>query len=761
MEAASRCLIEQRARPLWSSETRENPSMAVDRRASRLGVLALVGVILFSLLGARLWFLQTVKADELQASVSFAKTRTVRLAPERGRVFDAEGRVLADNDRVLTVAVDWQVLRRKTQRDVIFSRLSGWVDVPIQEMEDRYQSNVYSPFLPMPVKEDIDERTAIALLERVEDFPGIEIVTGWRRIYPYAPHAAHVVGYMGAITAEQLEDRLALGYLRNERVGQFGVERSMESVLHGTWGFKTVEVDVSNRPVRVVREVPPVNGFDVQLTIDLDLQVYAEQAIEATLKARRTQTAPNPIIVKPNGERERMEPRFPEEVFYKAPAASTVTLDYTTGDVLAMASYPGFDNRWFEAGLSSSKFGQIFPQSEDPDDSILVNRAIQGRYNLGSTFKPFTAFAALNTGLITSSELFTDTGSYKLHSVDQDRCSSGLVRCEYRNATCGNGRSCVYGDVDVEDALAVSSDAFFYRIGEDILDRNGGLPVLQEQLEQFSFGADTGIELPFEFDGTVPDKELKELYAAKNIISEDEGRGYFVGDNVQLAIGQGLLSATPLQLANSYAALANRGFVLQPSVIKAIWNPGVPDGESGFADLTRGTIFEDHSEPTLTRQIRMLSEVRDPIISGLTRVIYGEGVTSDFYHKTTGEHLFEDYPSGEQAIPLGGKTGTAQGRNNFPWNDSSVFTGFSTDDERPYVVTAYLEKAGFGSQAAAPVVKCTFLALAGLIETDPVLPSEPLNLNSTVAAPSQDLAKRTCWNSRNGSGVLTQVRDTE
>ena len=125
--------------------------MAIDRRATRLGVLALVGVLLFSLLGVRLWFLQTVKAEELQESVTFAKTRTVPIAPERGRIFDADMRILADNERVLTVAVDWQVLRRKSQRDEIFRRLSGWVDVPIEEMEERFASNVYSPFLQMPI----------------------------------------------------------------------------------------------------------------------------------------------------------------------------------------------------------------------------------------------------------------------------------------------------------------------------------------------------------------------------------------------------------------------------------------------------------------------------------------------------------------------------------------------------------------------------------------------------------------------------------
>ncbi len=736
--------------------------MAVDRRAARLGVLALVAVILFSLLGVRLWFLQTVKADELQESVTVSSTRTVRLAPERGRIFDADGRILADNERILTVAVDWQQLRRKSQRQEIFTRLSGWVQVPVEAMEERFQRNIDSPFLPFPIKDDVDEPTAIAILERIEDFPGVQVVDGWKRVYPYAPHASHVVGYMGAITAEQLDEKLDQGYLRNERIGQFGVERSFESILHGTWGKRVIEVDAANRPVRVIEEVPPINGFDVQLTIDLDLQQYAEQAIESTLKLRRTQTAPNPIVKKPDGTRGKMDPNQGDTVFFKAPAASSVVMDHSNGEVLAMASYPTFDNRWFEAGLSSAKFQQIFPVTDDPDKSILVNRAVQGRYNLGSTFKPFTAFAALNTGLISPGERYNDTGTYQLgpESVDQARCNAGLVKCEYKNATCGTGKPCVYGSVNVEDALAVSSDTFFYRIGELIMIRNNRGPVLQEQVELFGFGADTGIDLPFEFDGTVPDKELKREYAERGVISEDEGRGYYVGDNVQLAIGQGLLSATPLQLATGYAAIANRGFVFQPKIAKAIWNPGVPDGDPGFADFSRGEIFEDLSRPNLIRQISMNDDVRNPIVRGLERVVYGQGVTSDYYHKTTGEHLFLDY-RGDQTIPLAGKTGTAQGANNYPWNDSSVFTGFSTDDSRPYVVTAYLEKAGYGSQAAAPVVKCVFLALADPARMDPVSLSDPLDLDATVAAPSMELRDRSCQQSKFGDGVLTQERDTE
>ena len=280
-----------------------------------------------------------------------------------------------------------------------------------------------------------------------------------------------------------------------------------------------------------------------------------------------------------------MFPEFPSEVPFKAPAGAVVVMNHETGHVIALASYPTFDNRWFESDLSGGKFEEIFPSVDengdpiDPDESILVNRAIQGRYNLGSTFKPFTAYAALNTGLLSTNDYWTDPGTYRMDSVDKDLCNAGLVRCVYKNATCGNGRPCVYGTVDTETALAVSSDAFFYRVGELMMTENDYQPILQEQVRLFGFGADTGIDLPFEFDGTVPDEELKARYAELGVISEDEGSGYFTGDNVQLAIGQGLLSATPLQLAVGYSTIANRGFVMKPEIIKAVYKPGVPDAD--------------------------------------------------------------------------------------------------------------------------------------------------------------------------------------
>lgn len=734
--------------------------MAVDRRSVRLGVLASVAFILVGLLGVRLWFLQTVRADELQARVDRSRTRVIQLAPERGRIFDADGRILADNERILTLAVDWKYLQRSSERDALFTKIAEWVDTDVSEMEDRYVSGYYSPFLPLPLVEDIDEPTAIAILERVEQMPGVEILNEWKRVYPYAPHAAHVVGYMGAITAEQLEDFLVRGYLRNERVGQFGVERSLEDILHGQWGYQVLEVDASNRPVNIVEEVPPINGYDVQLTIDLDAQVYIEQALETALVSRRYQYAPNPLVRQPDGTYDLLDPTLPEQVPFKAPAGSAIIRRYDTGAVIAMASYPTFDNRWFEAELTGTKFKEIFPSTKpdgspiDPDESILVNRAIQGRYNLGSTFKPFTAYAALNTGLITPEDTYVDTGYYDIYSVNQDRCARGLIRCTFKNALCGTGAPCVYGEVDVEAALAVSSDAFFYKLGEDLLVQNNGEPVFQEQVEAFGFGADTGIELPFEYDGTVPDQELKRLYAERGVISEDEGRGFYVGDSIQMSIGQGLLSASPMQLNQGYSVLASGGLVIQPTLIGAIFEPGTPDGRPGYASVYEGTVHQLSEAPIITGDLEMDEELLTPIIKGLTRVVTtGAGTigTDIPYHSTTGEKLFFDYP--DDAIPLAGKTGTAQGQGNYPWNDSSAFTAFSLDDADPYVITAYLEKAGYGSQAAAPVVKCAFMMLSGSIRGAQVRVSEPLDESSTVAAEPQRLDDVRCFNRRGGATV--------
>jgi penicillin-binding protein 2 len=766
--------------------------MAVDRRAARMSVLGLVCVLLVSAIGTRLWFLQVVDSAAYQARVTAQKTRTVYLPPERGRVFDADGRVLADNDLILTVTIDRGVIRTQEARDILFERLSGALNVPAVDLHKRFDPcygvpatekcttrSVYDPLLPLPLKEDVNEETIAYLKERSEDYPGIDSLEQWRRVYPYAPLAAHVVGYMAAINEDNLDQYLRAGYKRNERVGQFGVEASMERQLHGVWGKKVYEIDAAGRIVRelIDQRVNPVAGNDIQLTIDLDVQQYAEQALEDKLKQRRfldpnsaDKPANNPIDpverkVNPNTTKRAYssskEYGTQEWIQFKAPAGAVVVENHTNGQIVAMASYPTFDNRWLSSGVSSEKLQQIFPskgpdgtpESLDPDQATLVNRAVQGRYNLGSTIKPFIAWAGLHSGVITPGYIYLDEGTHTLETIPRNECldQGGPAKCVFKNAYNSSTQGpTTYGPVNVTDALAVSSDAFFYRIGENfwdldeqanIRDENGFTAnTLKDDLERFGFGADTGVQLPYEWDGRIPDDRVKSQLVADGVLREGEEPPLVVGDSVLVAIGKGLMAATPLQIANAYSTLANGGQRMQPTIVKAILAPFTPDLGPAVADIAKGVVITSFDQPKVVDTLEM-DGVLEYIDTGLQRVIKGKGTTyRGTYHKTTGELLFKGWNN----VSLAGKTGTAQGAGNYPWNDSSVFGAYSKDADTPYTVVAYLEKSGYGSRAAAPVAKCVFEALADPSVPDPVVVSDQLDVNSTVAAAPKELRDDSC-----------------
>lgn len=714
---------------------------------SRLAILATVAMLLGSLLTVRLWFLQAIDAPGLEQRVQEVRTRTVKLTSERGRIFDIKGRIMADNERLLTITLDRAVIAGPLARQQMWNRLSGALGMSVQELEDRYVSKRYNQLQPVPLKEDVSEDLAIFLRERSEDYPGIDVVENWRREYPYAPMASHVLGFLGAIRKNETTYYKNLGYDPDARVGQFGVEQTYESVLRGKSGYVKYEVDSRGRILRLIERKEPIPGNDLQLSINLEIQQFTEQALQTELMVRRRTEAPTVLSFG------QPDPAYPEITYYKAPAGSTVVLNHETGEVVAMASYPNFDNRWFNAGITSEKFAELFPVTKDPDQSILVNRAISGRYNLGSAFKPFVAYAALNTGQLAGGTKYTlkDEGTYKLESIPKERCQLN-VKCVFKNAVCGNGAPCKYGRINVVTALAVSSDVFFYKIGEQIFTQRGNKPVLEDQVRLFGFGSPTEIDLPYEFIGTIPSKTLKQRLAASGAIAKDEGRGYYVGDNVQFSIGQGLLSATPLQLAVGYGALANGGKVMRPRVVHAILAPGTPNGKSGRVDLAKSIVLQSFAEPQIVRDIEAQPEILEPIVRGLTRVIEGPGVTSDIYHSTTGEKLFRSYPS--RSLPIAGKTGTAQGAGNLPWNDSSVFGSFSKDPKQPYSIVAYLEKSGYGSRAAAPVVKCVYTALAGKTTVAKAVPADPLDTASFAVASPQLLPNPLCL-----VGVGSSVRD--
>lgn len=767
--------------------------MAVDKRTARLGVLATVALLLLGLLGTRLWFLQGQQAEEYQAKVTSARTRTTYIAPARGRIFDVEGRVVADNQRFLTITVDWSVVRKTKNRLELFTRLSGPLKTPVDDLMRRYdpcykmpepctEGQLYDTLLPLPLKEDVDEATVNFLLERSEDYPGIDVAEQFRRVYPYAPIASHVIGFMGAITAETLDEYLDQGYKRNERVGQFGVELSMERELHGKWGKRVYEIDASGAIVRELtgERIEPVAGFDIQLTIDLDIQQYVEQTLETELRNRRQlvedlsygDSAPHNPLDRETSWSERVYKRtlpdgtkidYPEWVQHKAPAGSVVVENHQNGQILAMASYPSFDNRWMEAGISQAKYQQLFPSRNpdgskvDPDRAVLVNRAVQGNYNVGSSIKPFIAWSALHSGLINHTEKWTDEGFYNLFSIAPEDClqNGGVARCIFKNATNKRTlRPSSYGPLTVSEALAVSSDCYFYRIGEMFYVVPGtDHQLLQEDLMRFGFGSKSGIQLPYEWQGRLPSDEVKAELVNAGVLAKNEVARMVVGDAIQMAIGQGLMGMTPLQLANAYSVLGNGGFLLKPTIIKNIWEPLTPDRAPAWADLSKGTVHLSFERRVVIDQLEMpIDTVYGPIIEGLTRVIRGPGVYFNFLHETTGERLFRGFP-----VAIAGKTGTAQGAGNLPWNDSSVFGAFGVPDlgsdavpTVPYTVVAYLEKSGYGSKAAAPVVKCVFLALADQVKLDPVEISDPLDTSAFTPAPNRALRNAFCLGGSSG-----------
>jgi penicillin-binding protein 2 len=689
------------------------------------------------LLLSRVWFLQAVTQEETEQVIRAVQSRVVKLIPERGRIFDVNGRVIADNKRVLIAAIDRRIIAAPQDRLEMFERLSGPLNTPIERLYDRYEDKRYNQLTELPLAFDISEEQAAFILERIEDYPGVVIKEEWRRIYPYGALASHVVGFLGAIQKDSAAYYKSLGYDPNERVGLYGVELTYEVDLRGIPGFVRYEVDAVGRIKGVLERVESQPGRDLQLSIDLELQQFAEQALETQLLLRQRNEAPRMML--PGGI---PDPQYEEVNYYKAPAGSVVVLNHRTGEVVAMASYPRFDTRWFTANVDSDKFAQVFPQTDDPDRSILVNRAISGRYNLGSSFKPFVGYAALNSGQLPGGADYTfdDRGTYRLVSIPKDRCDQG-VKCVFRNAICrSTGAPCQYGKVNMESALAVSSDTFFYKIGEQILTERGYEPVLEREVRRFGFGSPTNIDLPFEFAGTIPNSAYKKYLASIGAIAEDAGRSYYVGDNVLFSIGQGLLSATPIQQVNAYAAIANGGTVFEPRVVRAVLSPGTRNRVSGLADLRTASVVRRVAQEADRRKIPMSPEVREPLIDGLRRVITGPGVDFDFYHKTTGENLFRNYTG----VPIAGKTGTAQGFQNLPWNDSSAFGAFSLDGRTPYSVFAYLEKSGYGAVAAAPVAKCIFLALSGKWRMDDVIPADPLDTASTVAAAPSKLRNPLC-----------------
>ncbi len=646
-----------------------------DSRMLRLSVMGVIGMALLTTLVVRLWYLQVVASEQFVAQAVGNVTRTVPEPAPRGRIFDVRGRELVGNRTVNVVTMDAFILRDQiggTQRQRLALELarqlsrSGALTKSLQLTEAMADPS-YGPFDLIPLAVGVSDAIKVFLAERNEEFPGVEVVQRTQRVYPYGDLAAHVLGYIDTVTAEELEAREnhPKRYSTVDEIGKSGVELAFEDILRGNPGWREIEVDNVGNVVRERGYRPPQPGTDVVLTIDADLQQFVEdELLRGLLEARERQD-------------ESVEERF---VTYPAPAGAVVVLDPRTGNILAMASYPDYDPRVFIGGISEDEFAAfLHPASHAP----LNNRAIQGVYSPGSTMKPITSYAALTTGLI---------GPNGFLGINQTTSDPGfhvltdcVGECEFENPDRAPN-----GDVDLRMAITVSSDVYFYKLAEQFAHRLGYVDdQIQQTARDFGLGQTTGIALPFEHAGIVPDAEIKRARHESNPEAFPDP-GWRTGDTINISIGQGDLGVTPLQLANSFTPFANGGKLYLPNIAVATIDP------------ISGEVVNEF-EPRESSRIYAPPHLLAPILDGM------QGTTSLRTNERLGtaSKAFDGFPHDQW--PVAGKTGTAEVLGKA---DSAVFVGFGPLPQPRYLVAVLLEEAGFGGEAAAPVVRRVLEAIA-------------------------------------------------
>ena len=617
----------------------------------RMSIIGVVVLALFSALFARLWYLQVAAADQFHAAATENAVHDIHVPAIRGRILDDQGRVLAENRVANVITVDRKL--DDATRAKVLRRLAPVVHQSVNKLEARLGDPRISPYTAVPVATGVDYATLAFIAEHKQDFPGVRAQAQPVRVYPNGSVGFHVLGYLGEANQQELSSKLTKEkYDLGDKLGKSGVELTYESDLRGTPGLARVEVDSAGQVLHRTEVRAPKPGHDVQLTMDLDVQRAAETALAQGMDAAKH--------AKDTGYKQGFRT-------LNAPAGAVIVLDASTGSIVALASAPSMDPNQFENGIPQSTWEWL----KDPANHLpLVDRAVSGLYAPGSTFKLVTAIAGLKAGLITQYSTINDTGKYA-YPTDPNFVFHGEG---------ANGR------VDLPHALTVSSDVYFYTIGGDLYykqrhqQQDGD--ALQKTAREFGFGSLTGVALPNEASGRVPDAAWKQK------IHEEKPKAFPYpdwqpGDNIQSAIGQGDLLVTPMQLATVYATFANGGTRFSPRLADAVYD-------------VRGHKVRDLPAIELGHV-----EIPNPeaLLAGFTGVVESS--------KGTAAGAFAGLPAGLAA----GKTGTAQvaGKENTSW-----FVGMTPAASPRYVVLAVVEEGGYGAQTAAPIVRAVIEQLNDL-----------------------------------------------
>jgi penicillin-binding protein 2 len=599
-------------------------------RRFRFRLIAAAGFVLFAfgLLVFRLVVLQVFKHDELAVQAENNRITIVPIVPNRGLIVDRNGVVLANNYSAYTLEITPSKLDRPL--DTVVDQLAEIVSIePRDRKRFRKLLEESKSFESLPIRTKLtDEEVARFTAQRFR-FAGVEIKARLFRHYPFGEMASHVLGYIGRINqkeAEALEDEpddVQANYQGTDYIGKLGVEQSYERELHGTTGFEEVETTAGGRAVRRLKASPPTPGNTVRLSIDIKLQQLVEQLY---------------------GERR----------------GALVAIDPKSGEILAFVSKPTFDPNLFVDGIDPENWKDLNESIDKP----LLNRALNGLYAPGSTFKPYMALAALETGKRKPGDAIRDPGFFWFgnHKFRDDKPEG-------------------HGYVDMYRSIVVSCDTYYYMLANDL-----GIDAIAEHMAPFGFGQITGIDINGESRGVLPSKEWK-----ARAFKRPEQKKWFPGDTVSLGIGQGYNSYTILQLANAMATLSANGQHYKPHLVKEVVDP--VDGKVQRIDA--------EPLPPVNVKPENVAIVKNAMVG-----VAKEGTSAAVFVNT-------GYVSG-------GKTGTAQVvgiKANEKYNaskleehlrDHALYIAFAPADDPKIVVALVVENAGFGADAAAPIARRVF-----------------------------------------------------
>ncbi len=607
-----------------------------ERRTFQLrAVLAfLLVLIAMSALVSRMYFLQIVEHDRYS---SISDKNRIQLKPEkptRGLIFDRSGVLIADNKPSYSVTVLKEEMGGDLQN--IVQRVGAIIDLSARDLE-RFNKRLKRrrrPYESVMLRSKLTPEEIAKLSVNYHRLPGVRVESDLIRIYPYGETLVHAMGYVGRINEKELNRVDERNYSATNYIGKLGIEKFYESELHGTVGMRKVETNARGRVIRVLEDIEPIPGRDLQLTIDLPLQQITEK-----------------LLV---NER-----------------ASVVAIDPRTGGILALVSTPGYDPNLFVTGISNKDYNAL---RESPD-LPLFNRAIRGGYPPGSTIKPITALAAIDSGSIPLDHTVFDPGWY---TIADDR-----YRRKYRD-----WKRTGHGKVDLNLALAQSCDVWFYDAAHKT-----GVDNISHYMDMFGFGKVTSLDLPEAIPALLPTKSWKK---------RKYKQAWYPGDSLNISIGQGYLVTTPLQLATSAMLLANRGVWRQPKLLQ------------GFREVDRqGRVVlkqpDMQGRKPIPADIKLNNpDLWEPVINGMVEVVNGK--------RGTARKIGKNSP-----YIIAGKTGTAQVvgiKQGERYNkhkilkkhrDHALFIAFAPVDDPKIAIAVIVENGGKfgggGSSTAAPIAK--------------------------------------------------------